>query len=156
VCRGEGGIGLAAISISPKVPVVAVGGPVKVYYDEVGARLGAQILYPAFCEVANAVGAATGVIAREITIHVSGTGGVFRVLGPEGNILCATGAEALTKAGELARNLARAEVLAMGSEEPELKMSVEKDLLPDAVNDDGIFAARVTVEAIGRPHMGKA
>jgi len=27
-------------------------------------------------------------------------------------------------------------------------------MLPDAMNDDGLFAARVTAEAIGRPQMG--
>lgn len=154
VCRGEGGLGLARISVAPKIPVVAVGGPVKVYYDEVGKRLGAEIIYPPFCDVANAVGAATGVIARSVTVAVSGDGGAFRVHAPEGTKLHATGAAALADAEAAARRLAREAVLAMGSDEPELRVSVEKDMLPDAVDDNGLFAARVTAEAIGRPHMG--
>ncbi len=38
VCSGRGQLGLAKIMLSPAVPVVAVGGPVKVYYPEVGKR----------------------------------------------------------------------------------------------------------------------
>jgi hypothetical protein len=41
----------------------------------------------------------------------------------------------------------------MGAEEPELRVSISRDMLPDAVDDNGLFAARVSVEAIGRPHM---
>ena len=154
VCRGEDGIGLARISVAPKVPVVAVGGPVTVYYDEVGKRLKAQIVYPPFCDVANAVGAATGVIARSVTISVSGDGGAFRVHAPEGTLLATSGSAALAKAEEVARRLARAEVLGMGSDEPEIRVDIAKDMLPDAMNDDGLFAARITAEAIGRPQMG--
>ena len=59
VCRGEGRRSLARVSISPVVPVVAVGGPVKIYYPEVGKRLECEMVFPQSCEVANAVGAAT-------------------------------------------------------------------------------------------------
>ena len=155
VCSGAHGIGLARIQIAPEVPVVAVGGPVHVYYDEVGKRLGAQIIYPPFCDVANAVGAATGVIARSVMISVSGDGASFRVHGPDGTSLHANGADALAKAEAVARQAARAEVLAMGSDEPEIRVQIEKDMLPDAVDDNGIFAARIIAEAIGRPQMGE-
>jgi hypothetical protein len=116
--------------------------------------LKAQIVYPPFCDVANAVGAATGVIARSVTISVSGDGGAFRVHAPEGTLLATSGSAALAKAEEVARKLARAEVLGMGSDEPEIRVDIAKDMLPDAMNDDGLFAARVTAEAIGRPQMG--
>ncbi|MGH6906419.1 MAG: hydantoinase/oxoprolinase family protein, partial [Aestuariivirga sp.] len=36
VCSGKGQLGHAAIAMSPTVPVIAVGGPVKVYYGEAG------------------------------------------------------------------------------------------------------------------------
>ena len=75
VCRGEGRRSLARVSISPVVPVVAVGGPVKIYYPEVGKRLECEMVFPQSCEVANAVGAATGMIARTVTIEVNGNGG---------------------------------------------------------------------------------
>ena len=42
---------------------MAVGAPARVYYGEVGRRLGADVVVPEHFEVANAVGAATGVVA---------------------------------------------------------------------------------------------
>ena len=86
VCSGRGAVGLAKVSLSPAIPVVAVGGPVRVYYEEVGRRLGCEVVFPPFFDVANAVGAATGVIAQTVTIVVEGDGsGLFRVHGLVGN-----------------------------------------------------------------------
>ncbi len=85
MCSGRGQLGLAKVSLSPPIPVVAVGGPVRVYYEEVGRRLGCEMVFPPFFDVANAVGAATGVIAQAVTVTVEGDGsGLFRVHGPAG------------------------------------------------------------------------
>lgn len=152
VCSGQGAIGLARIGFSPTVPVVAVGGPVKIYYGEVGKRLGAEIVFPEFCDVANAVGAATGVVARSVTITVEGDGsGLFRLHGPEGTTSHGSGAAALAAAEALAREAARAAVAQMGASHAEVKVSVDKSYLPDAVDDNGLLKAEVTAEAIGRP-----
>ena len=64
VCRGEPQAGFARISMSPVYPIVAVGGPVKIYYGEVARRLECRVEFPEFCSVANAVGAATGGLSR--------------------------------------------------------------------------------------------
>jgi N-methylhydantoinase A/oxoprolinase/acetone carboxylase beta subunit len=152
VCSGRGAKGLATIAISPSVPIVAVGGPVKVFYPELGRRLGCEVIFSPFCDVANAVGAATGVIARTVTISIEGDGsGVFRVHGPDGAEIFSAGAKALARAEEVARHAARAAVLEMGAGEPQLRVTVEKYFLPDAVNEDGLLEARVIAEAAGRP-----
>jgi hypothetical protein len=39
----------------------------------------------------------------------------------------------------------------MGAEAPQLRVSVEKHHLPDALDDNGLIEAVVTAEAIGRP-----
>ena len=80
VCAGDGTLGLARISVSPTIPVVAVGGPVGVYYGEVGRRLGCQIVFPEYGDVANAIGAATGVVAQTVTVRVAGDGSGLFVL----------------------------------------------------------------------------
>ena len=99
VCSGRGALGLTRIGISPEVPVVAVGAPVKIYYGEVGRRLAAKMVFPDFCDVANAVGAATGVVARTVTITVEGDGsGLFRLHGLKGTQSFGSGAEALAEA----------------------------------------------------------
>jgi N-methylhydantoinase A/oxoprolinase/acetone carboxylase beta subunit len=74
VCSGRGELGLARLRISPSIPVVAVGGPVKVYYGEAARRLDCEMIFPPYFDVANAVGAATGVVARTVTVSIEGDG----------------------------------------------------------------------------------
>jgi N-methylhydantoinase A/oxoprolinase/acetone carboxylase beta subunit len=152
VCSGTGAIGLTRIAIAPSVPVVAVGGPVKVYYPEVGKRLGAEIVFAPFCDVANAVGAAVGAVMRAVTVTIDGDGaGAFRVHGPHGTELLGEGASALARAEAIARSAARQEAERSGASQIDIRVRIEKNLLPDAVDDNGIFRAAVVAEAVGRP-----
>jgi N-methylhydantoinase A/oxoprolinase/acetone carboxylase beta subunit len=152
VCSGRGALGLTRVAVTPQVPVVAVGGPVRIYYGEVGRRLAANVVFPDFCDVANAVGAATGVVARTVTVTVEGDGsGVFRLHGPQGTQSFKTGAAALAAAADLARQAALAAVAQMGAARAEVKVGVEKSYLPEAADDNGLLEAAVTAEAIGRP-----
>ncbi|MBL8905116.1 MAG: hypothetical protein JNM20_00430, partial [Rhizobiales bacterium] len=154
VCRGEPRAGFTRISLSPVFPVVAVGGPVKIYYGEVGRRLECEVAFPAFCAVANAVGAATGVVARTVSIAIEGDGnGVFRGHGPNGVEQFTGAAAALDWASALAEQAAREAVHAMGASAIEVRMAVKKHLLPDAADDNGLLEAVVTAEAIGRPDL---
>ena len=157
VCSGKGHLGLVQVGLSPSLPVVAVGGPVKVFYGEVGKRLGCDIVYPPFFDVANAVGAATGVVAHAVTITVEGDGsGLFRVHGPDGVAVFTGGGQALAAARGQAQALARAGVEAMGADHVQVATSEDLHHLPDSLGDDGLLGARITAEAIGRPHLGNA
>ncbi len=152
VCRGLGAVSLARVSISPTVPVVAVGGPVRVYYQEAGKRLQCEMVFPTSCEVANAVGAATGMIARTVTVEVNGNGaGVFRVHGPEQVSQFGEAGAAVAQALDLARGAAGAAVAEMGGGDVQFEESVERFLLPDAVDENGLLRAVVKVEATARP-----
>jgi N-methylhydantoinase A/oxoprolinase/acetone carboxylase beta subunit len=153
VCSGTPQFGLATLSMAPSVPVVAVGGPVKVYYGEVGRRLGCDMVFPEHCDVANAVGAATGVVAQSVTVRVDGDGsGLFRVHSTVGTRQFTDAASALEAATVLARDAARDAVIAMGAQEPEVKLSVRKQWLPNAVSDTGLLEAVIVAEAVGRPN----
>ena len=153
VCRGHAVVGLAAISMRPSVPVVAVGGPVKVYYPEVARRLGCDIVFPDYCDVANAVGAATGVVAQTVVVRVAGDGsGVFVLHSTVGTLQFRDPAEALGRAADMAREAASSAVIAMGAQAPEVKLTLHKTLLPNATGDTGLLEAVVTAEAIGRPN----
>ena len=152
VCSGTAKLGLAGIRISPLLPIVAVGGPVKVFYNEVGSRLSCETIFPPFFDVANAVGAATGVVAQAVTVSVEGDGsGIFRVHGPAGVTVHTSAAVALAAAEELARTTALAAVETLGAEAPQVTLSVEKHLLPDAVDDNFLLGAKIRAEAFGRP-----
>ena len=154
VCRGDGRLGRALVSVTPDVPIVAVGGPVKVYYGEVARRLGAEVVFSDYCDVANAVGAASGVIAQVVQLEISGDGGgVFRVMGLDGAETFRSATLAIGRAREKASDAARQAVLDMGAGEAELRVSISKQMLPDAVDDNGLLSAQVVVEAVGRPSL---
>ena len=156
VCSGAGKLGLARISMAPSVPVVAVGGPVKVYYEEVGLRLGCTVVFPEHWDVANAVGAATGVVAKTVTVRVDGDGsGLFRLHCAAGSLPFNDPVAALDAATHMARQAAHDAVIAMGAQEPEVKVSVKKQWLPNAVSDSGLLEAVIVAEAIGRPNYSE-
>ena len=152
VCKGTPAIGLASISISPRVPIVAVGGPARIYYGEVAKRLSCGVVFTENCEVANAVGAAAGVVALTVKVTVEGNGnGAFRVHGRQGTRIFDSGGEALVfarkSAAEQAENLARG----LGAISPKVTVGTQKSYLPDTFNDDGLLKAEIVAEAVGRP-----
>ncbi|MBL8789006.1 MAG: hydantoinase/oxoprolinase family protein [Rhizobiales bacterium] len=152
VCDGNGRVGLARISLSPSVPIVAVGGPAKVYYEEVARRLDCEVIFAPFCDVANAVGAAAGQVADKVTLSVEGDGnGAFRIHGDGGTHLFGSGTMALAEALKIAEAQALSQARARGAVDPKVTISVEKNLLPDARDDDGLLTALITAEAIGQP-----
>ncbi|CAN5384982.1 hydantoinase/oxoprolinase family protein [soil metagenome] len=154
VTSGRGAIGLARLAIAPTVPVVAVGGPVRIYYGEVGRRLDAEIVFPDFCDVANAVGAATGIVAATVTVSIEGDGnGLFRLYGPDGAQSFGSGANALAAGERAARDGAARAVRTLGAGSFDTHVSIEKSHLPDAVDDNGLLKAEIRAEAIGRPNL---
>ena len=153
VCSGKGALGLATVSLKPSIPVVAVGGPVKVYYEEVQRRLGCEVRFPEFCEVANAVGAATGVVAHSVTVEVMGDGtGLFRMHSSASTRQFTDAFEALETAQALAEQLAHDAVVEMGAPHPQVKLSIAKQYMPNARDDTGLLQATIVAEAIGRPN----
>ncbi len=152
VCAGRPAIALAAIKISPTVPIVAVGGPARVYYPEVARRLDCEVVFAEWCEVANAIGAAAGLVALKVTVTVEGDGnGAFRVHGGQGTRLFGSGAEALAFAARTAHDQAEAMALGVGAIAPKVNVDTRKYYLPDAMDDNGLLKAEITAEAIGRP-----
>ena len=153
VCRGVPDLGLTKIAVSPAVPIVAVGGPAKIYYDEVAKRLSCKVVFTENFDVANAVGAAAGVVALKVIVTVDGDGnGAFRVHGAHVTRSFASGVEAVAFAETSAREQAGKSALEFGAINPQVNLSTQKFFLPDAVNDDGLLKAEVVAEAVGRPH----
>jgi N-methylhydantoinase A/oxoprolinase/acetone carboxylase beta subunit len=152
VCEGKTSIGRANISIAPAMPIVAVGGPVKVYYDEVAKRLGTTVVFAPFCDVANAVGAASALVMDRVVVNIEGDGGGnFRVHAAGENQHFGSGKLALAWAIQQAETLALAQALSKGASNPTVDLTVDKKLMPEARDDDGLLTATVTAEAMGRP-----
>jgi N-methylhydantoinase A/oxoprolinase/acetone carboxylase beta subunit len=151
VCAGEAKFGHVAISLAPTMPIVAVGGPVKIYYSEVAKRLNCDVIFAPHCDVANAIGAAAGVVAYKVVVQVEGDGnGVFRVTGQGEVLTFASGTEALAAASKRAEERAFAQAIAQGAGSPQVKIHIEKQFLPDAASDDSLLAATITAEARGQ------
>jgi hypothetical protein len=84
---------------------------------------------------------------------VAGDGsGVFVLHSTVGTLQFRDAAEALGRAADMAREAATSAVIAMGAQAPEVKLTLQKTLLPNATGDTGLLEAVVTAEAIGRPN----
>ena len=154
VCRGESTRGLVRVQIMPTVPIVAVGGPARVFYDEVGRRLGTEVVYPPHWSVANAVGAATGVVSRIVTVTVEATGdGYWTVHSPTTRDLLTNPSEAIALATKLAETKAHDEIASLGADEPVMSVRVAKIHIPgfDKSSDLGLLSATITAEAVAAP-----
>ncbi|MDE2445185.1 MAG: hydantoinase/oxoprolinase family protein, partial [Alphaproteobacteria bacterium] len=154
VCEGKEQLGLVKVSLSPQVPIVAVGGPVQVYYPEVGRRLGTEIVFTPHCDVANAVGAAAGLVAHRAVVNIEGDGnGVFRITGAGLGEMVTSGATAIALATARAEAAALGLATAAGAQDPKVVVSISRHFMPEARNDDGLLTAVVSAEAVGRPHQ---
>jgi hypothetical protein len=113
------------------------------------------MVFPEFGDVANAIGAATGVVAQTVSVHVAGDGsGLFVLHSPVGTRQFTDPALAIEAAMALARQSATDAVLAMGAVNPEVRIVLRKQWLPNATSDAGLLEAVVRAEAIGRPDTG--
>ena len=154
ICRGIGSAGLLRVQMTSTLPIVAVGGPAKVFYDEVGKRLGTEVIFPTNYSVANAVGAATGVVSRTIDVTIETTGeGTWRVHSSAGVEHETNPTVALTTAEATARSLALREIGDLGGDTPQVTVRVAKTLLPgfDPDGDLGLLSARITAVAVATP-----
>jgi hypothetical protein len=105
-----------------------------------------------WCEVANAIGAAAGLVALKVTVMVEGDGnGAFRVYGGQGTRIFGSGADALAFAQKAAHDQAESMALGVGAVSPKISVDTKKYFLPDAMDDNGLLKAEITAEAIGRP-----
>ncbi len=152
VSRGVRQVGLACIDIKLKSPIVAVGAPVKAYYPEIGRRLGCETVMPDHFEVANAVGAVTGLIIQGCEILISRPdNGSYRVHLADGPVELETWHQALEFAKQTASNLARNSAQRSGAATAKVEYAIDKIHLPGTSGDDGIIEAVIKAEAIGRP-----
>ena len=134
------------------IPVVAVGAPVKAYYPEIGRRLGCDLVMPNHFDVANAVGAVTGLIiqACEVLINRSESG-VYRVHLADRLHELDTWQQALELAKQSAVEKAQSKAREAGAETSKVEYSIQKIHLPGTSGDEGIIEATIRAEAIGRP-----
>ncbi len=152
VTSGDHTYGHLRVSFAPTVDVVAVGGPAALFYPEVGDRLGCRIVTPPFAQVANAVGAAVGVVSKTVVVTVTrdDTEGFVASTSHE-SITFASSEAAITWARDRAEADARESVGQMGGAVYQCTLDCMRTYLPGRTDDDALLNATVTAEAIGTP-----
>jgi N-methylhydantoinase A/oxoprolinase/acetone carboxylase beta subunit len=152
VCSGRALQGLVELSLRPVVPIIAVGGPASVFYPEVGRRLNCELLHAPHASVANAVGAAAGLVSHTAQVKVEGDGsGLFRVFDGVTSHVLGSGVAAVAKAKELAQLRVQKLASAFGDLKPLVTLSIESHRLPEAVDDEGLLSAIVEAHATLAP-----
>jgi N-methylhydantoinase A/oxoprolinase/acetone carboxylase beta subunit len=149
---GSGRFGGLAVTLTPVHPIIGVGGPAPVFYPEVGRRLNATMLLPEHGAVANAVGAAVGVVKVRCVVEItSSTAGVWRLHHRGEPLSFDDPGRALAQARGLARSEAAARAAGDGAGEPEIEIHVDRVDLPGVPGDAGLVAATVIAECWAKP-----
>ena len=141
------------IQLHSLLPIVAVGGPAKIFYPKVGERLGQEIIVPEYSHVANAIGAAVGLVKSnvsiEITLHENGK---FMIHTNDDIISCETASQALEQAKEIAIKWVQQDVSVKGgilAKDTDINVDIERVDIPGMEGDVGLINAKVTAECEG-------
>ena len=141
------------IQLHSRLPIVAVGGPAKIFYPKVGERLGQEIIVPDYSDVANAIGAAVGLVKStasiEITLHENGK---FLIHANEQLLNVETATAALDQAREIALDIVKQDILNKGGkfhEDADFKVNIERVDIPGMEGDAGLISAKIFAECEG-------
>lgn len=151
--NGSSQINNLKIQLHSELPIVAVGGPAKIFYPKVGERLGQEVIVPEFSHVANAIGAAVGLVKTEscieITLHESGK---FLIHANEEVIRVESASEALQQAEQIATDLVKQDIKNKGgslANEADIKVDITRVDIPGMEGDIGLISAKVSAECEG-------
>lgn len=152
VVRGQSQLNHLQVSLQPSIPLVAVGGPAPVFYGEVGQRLGVATMIPVGSEVANAIGAAIGLIRVQavVTVALREQGG-FTLHHSGEPLIFMEAAQALAEADHLVRQLAESKAQQMAGKVLKTEVQLERLDIPGLTGDVGLISATLTAESLARP-----
>jgi len=154
VTTGGNRVGDLGIALESQLPVVAVGGPAAVFYPEVGRRLGVDAVIPECSAVANAIGAAIGMVkARAVVEITKREDGAFNVHHEGEPVVTNTGPEAVAEARVIAEAEAHRRSVAMGGRDIQVELEIQRILLPGRDGDDALIAATVVAECTSAPQF---
>ena len=152
VTHGNGELNDLSVSLTPKIPIVAVGGPAAVFYPEVGKRLNVEAVIPDNADVANAIGAAVGRIKIRKVIEITGIdSGGYHIHHLGEPVYSINSDEALQQASQLASDYVKDRAVAMGGLAPEVDVRIERVDLPNMDLQRSLIAATVIAECLSSP-----
>ena len=150
ITHGNTQLGDLKLALTPNIPLVAVGGPAQVFYGSVGDRLGITPIIPTGSEVANAIGAAIGMIKVHAVVEISSAEqGGYRLHHDGKPIFVSSPTEALEKAKAMAEALAVEKAEAMDATQLSTDIGIERLDIPGMDGDQGLISAKITVNCLG-------
>jgi N-methylhydantoinase A/oxoprolinase/acetone carboxylase beta subunit len=154
VTTGNHRVGDLGITMKSEIPVVAVGGPAAVFYVDVGKRLGVKAVIPECSAVANAIGAAIGMVRAHAVVEITKReDGAFNIHHEGDPVVTETAREALAEARAIAEAEAHRHSVAMGGRDIQVDIDIQRILLPGRDDDDGLIAATVVAECTSAPQF---
>ena len=118
----------------------------------VGKRLNCETIVPEHSEVANAIGAAAGLIkVRSVVEITQDEDGAYHVHGHDDPIIAQSAAEALATAEKLATDLAESQSREMGGHDLQTDVDVQRIDLPNVDEASSLIGATVTAECTSIP-----
>jgi len=154
VTTGDHRVGDLGIALRSEIPMVAVGGPAAVFYGDVGRRLGVEAVIPDNSAVANAIGAAIGMVKGRAVVEITKReDGSFNVHHEGEPAVIDRAREALAEAASIAEAEARGHCIAMGGRDMRVDLQVRRILLPNRDDDEALIAATVIAECTSAPRL---
>lgn len=152
VSTGQSRLKNIDIQLNSRLPLVAVGGPATVFYPEVGDRLNTDTRIPRHSDVANAIGAAVGIVRAkcsvEITLNESGGYLIHTDNEPEFE---QHATQALTRSRELAQRNVLNMLQQKGGQSGHVMFEVKRVQTPHIEDDTGLISATVTASCDSLP-----
>ena len=150
ITQGKTQLGDLKLAFTPSIPLVAVGGPARVFYGSVGDRLGITPIIPEGSEVANAIGAAIGMIKVHATVEIStAEQGGYRIHHDGQPLFVSSPTEALEKAKQMAEEIAINKAKAMDAVRLSTNIDQERLDIPGMQGDLGLISAKITANCLG-------
>lgn len=150
ITQGKPQLGDLKLSFKPSIPLVAVGGPARVFYGKIGDRLGITPIIPEGSEVANAIGAAIGMIKVHAVVEIStAEQGGYRIHHDGKPLLVSSPTEALEKAKKMAEEIAIRKAEAMEAVGLSISIDHERLDIPGMQGDLGLISAKITASCLG-------
>lgn len=150
--NGGHAIGKLDVNLVSSVPLIAVGGPAKVFYPRVGELLGVKTKTPEYCHVANAVGAAVGLVRSERSIEITlKDNGGFTVHHDAEPLFSESAAAAIELASKLVSEAVIKDQLTKGGQESTVELHIDRLLIPNLEGDNALISATVTATCDSLP-----
>ncbi len=140
-----------------KLPIMAVGAPVKAYFKQISEKVNAELFLPGSAEVANAVGTVSGKIIERIEVFIKpGKGGGFIVHTPEERKSFIKYEEALSYGREKGKNFALEQADYAGASDIEvlIDQNDKYSKLPGQIEEDKdklFIESKLNISAVGKP-----